>query len=1053
MTPTPGERAKGWFRFNSLLFQVLAAGFVALLSTAISLHHSINDEIDHTMYISSKLADFNISKDLAFRHWATRHGGVYVPVDERTPPNQHLAHLPERDITTPSGKQLTLMNPAYMLRQIMDEHSDLYGTRGKITSLKPLNPANAPDPWEEKALRRLESGEEEAVMEVVGEGLDASLRLLRPMMTKKGCLKCHEHQGYKEGDMRGGISVKLPLRSFREAEAIQIRHLIIVHLLFLSSIIFLIALYYRLSLARERILSASLDNEERLRLTHTNALEAIITIDENGLVEDFNPSAEKLFGYAREVILGKDIADFIMPQEMRKAHKDALLRHSREKSSLADMQRKMELHGLCADGRKINLEVSLIGLHLRGKRYFTAFIRDVTERKQLLTSLEETLQVAESANRLKGEFLANMSHEIRTPMNTIIGMTDLTLTVPLSVEEQRRNLEIVLQSSQTLLGLINNILDFSKMDAGMITMERIVFDLFGQMENVCNTLAIKAHQKGLELYCHIAPQVPATLVGDPLRLGQVLTNLVNNAIKFTEEGEVVVRVELVLPSAPDGQPQPAAEEVMLHFAVADTGIGIPAEKISLIFDRFTQVDGSVTRKYGGTGLGLTISKHLVSLMGGEIGLQSTVGQGSLFHFSARFAVAQRTRSGTTGQEGEERQAAPAADRLPGMRVLLADSHATGRMVVREILLSAGVEVEEAVDPAAMLRKRDAARAEGRPFDLLLLDHGLLDMVPSPPAELAQPGGEREKLILLLPSHVSLESFAAIAWLQGARAARKPVFKFRLLKTIRQILGCDSAAGAAPADRCVAVRQGAPLAILLVEDSVDNQKLAVTILARAGHTVTIANHGLEALAHLREKAYDLVLMDLQMPEMDGMETTRQIRTADPGVIADPRLPIIAVTAKSTGDEERQCLEVGMDGYLRKPYRSQELLSIIEKIVLKRRQASRALLPAQRGGVLKDVPLEPVVFAEKGSAFIQNFPLCLEGLKRAIAQEELVQIGKWADRLSESAREIGAWKVSSQSVRLRGSAEMKNWEELPGAFVQLTIHCQEARQALVDKGVGI
>ena len=784
------------------------------------------------------------------------------------------------------------------------------------------------------------------------------------------------------------------------------------------------------------------ERDARLRLTQEYALDAIITIDANGLVEEFNPAAEILFGYAKETVLGRDIADFIIPPDLRQAHKEALLTHANPQEPWVHVKRKAELPALHADGHHIDTEAGLISITLAGKKHYTAFLRDITDRKQLLKSLEETLTVAESANRMKGEFLANMSHEIRTPMNTIIGMTDLILTIPLSPQEQKNNLEIVLQSAQSLLTLINNILDFSKMDLGMVALEQIAFDLSGQLESVCNTLAIKAHQKGLELSCDLSPALPSTLMGDPLRLRQILVNLVSNAIRFTEEGEVVIRVEPTVS-------EPSETAVWLHFSVSDTGIGIPADKMTHIFERFTQVDSSTTRQYGGSGLGLTISKHLVSLMDGEIGVESTIGHGSRFHFTIRFNRAQRTRSGTVAQEGEERQTEQTMPPLTGMRVLLADGHATGRTLVKDLLSADGMVVEEVADITALLQKRDAARENRQPFDLLILDHGLLRGDPGQPVAPDQQECGEEKILLLLPSHVSLETCATSAWLQGARSLRKPVFRFRLLKTIRHLLGLAPDDGHPLPDHPVAVRRGPPLNVLLVEDNLDNQKLAATILTQAGHTVAMANHGREALTRLQETPYDLVLMDLQMPEMDGLEATRQIRHSSPDRILNPQVPIIAVTVRMANDEEQHCLAMGMQGYLRKPYRSRDLLDIMDRVIRQHQRAAQPSASAQKKGVLRAVALDAVTLSAKGVEFIHQFPSYLEELERAIADRNGLQASKWVERMSDKARTIGAWQVPIQGMRLRSSTEQENWAEAKTALATLASHCEAARQAILEK----
>ncbi|MBF0190970.1 MAG: response regulator [Magnetococcales bacterium] len=794
------------------------------------------------------------------------------------------------------------------------------------------------------------------------------------------------------------------------------------------------------------------DREKRLHLNQESALDAIITIDDAGRVVELNPAAEEMFGFSRETCLGKDLAHYIIPPEYRQAHAQALLGHAHGLESSPHLKRRVELPGLRADGQIIDLEVGLVEIHLGGKRFYTAFMHDITERKQLMKSLKETLEVAESASRMKSEFLANMSHEIRTPMNTIIGLTDLILTTRLSAQDQRHYLEVIQKSSDSLLELINSILDLSKIDAGMLTLERIPFDLSGQIENACDALAIKAYQKELELYCHLADDVPSTLLGDPLRLKQVLINLINNAIKFTSEGEVVLRVSLAGPDEVSMVHPDFKEDIWLHFAIVDTGVGIAAEKQALVFERFTQADGSTTRRFGGTGLGLTISKHLVFMMDGTIWLESEADKGSIFHFTARFGVSRR---GRMGREGDERRSDPGGAALEGVRVLLADPHATGRIIVRGILVAAGAEVVEAEGVEAVRdRLEQAATSSGRGFDLWIIDDGLLPDSLNLLAALELRSGVLvpDKVVFFLSPTVDADEVMSVNGLPNATVVRKPVWKFRLIKAIRHALGLGPKVDEAGLAAAHVSRPMIPLNILLVEDNAQNQKLATLILEQAGHTVTIVSNGQEALLRLGQHAHDLILMDLQMPEMDGMEATRQIRHGDPATLmVSPQIPIIAVTAKTMGEEEKQCFDLGMSGYLRKPYRSSELLEVIAKVIRRHPLPARQAVPGAMPSVLKAVELEEAVWVEKSLTFLAQFPRCLEALQQAVASHNEVGVGKSVQRLSELSREIGAWKVSTQALRLRGGAEQKQWEQAGEALVKLESHCLEARQALSERGV--
>ena len=366
--------------------------------------------------------------------------------------------------------------------------------------------------------------------------------------------------------------------------------------------------------------------ENNLQSILETALDAIISMDQDGVVTHFNPAAEQLFGYAKESVIGRTVAECIIPPGLREKHTFALQHLTDNRQNHQKITRRLEVQGMRADGNSVDLEIALTSMLSHGRLVYTGFMHDITARKQLVKSLEETLSVAEAANRSKSEFLANMSHEIRTPLNAILGMTDLVLQTALQ-DEQREYLDIVQHSSQSLLELVNAILDLTKMETGQIVLASVSFDVGVLVENIGKTMAQHAHKKGLDLFCHIPSEVPETVLGDPQRLNQVLVNLVNNAIKFTAQGEVHIGIEGVV-SHPT--------QLEIRFAVSDTGIGIPPERVHTIFDRFTQGDGSATRQFGGTGLGLTLCKHLVEKMGGVFTVESEQNKGSIFRFHALF---------------------------------------------------------------------------------------------------------------------------------------------------------------------------------------------------------------------------------------------------------------------------------------------------------------------------------------------------------------------------------------------------------------------------------
>lgn len=713
------------------------------------------------------------------------------------------------------------------------------------------------------------------------------------------------------------------------------------------------------------------DNESKLRAVLNAAADAIVTIDPRGAIQEFNAAAVRMFGYQPDEVLGRNVSQ-LMPEPHRSAHNGYL------KAYLAGGPARVvgatsEIEAIRKDGSRFPVELAVSEVQLAQGRLFTGIIRDISARKSAQAELNGAKERAEAANIAKSQFLASMSHELRTPLHGAIGMVDLLCGTQLDVR-QRRFAEACRSSARSLLDLINDILDFSKIEAGKLVLESHEFELDHVVEETVRLLGPRAWEKRLELVCDIAYDACRTVRGDSVRLRQVLVNLVANAIKFTQAGEVVVRAQV----------ESTAEEcVCTRFTIADTGIGIPPERIREVFAPFTQVDNSTSRRFGGTGLGLPISQSLVQAMGGRIEVESRVGGGSTFSFRIPFATAPRS---------DARRMLPSD--LRRLHVFVATRNEALAASLQTALCSWGMTAEVGSTGQAAWQRLRASAAIGKPFDLLIADADL-QTAGGGLGQVARSDGALSgtRILLLTTGEPSAEGSPP-----SEQRLIKPICRSELLNAIVDCY-CQPAAGTPPPEPAqepawASLHGGRAPRVLLAEDNQINRLYAEELLRSGGVTCESVTDGAAAVEAARRGDYDLVLMDCQMPAMDGFEATRRIRRLEQDGAMRGHLPIVALTANAVKGDRQRCLEAGMDEYVSKPFEPAAFMATVTRLL------GEAASPADDAGAPRA--------AGEAAAPIDSVSLLQHCLgNAAFAASLLVELERTGmDRVDEIARQAAA-----------------------------------------------
>lgn len=894
-----------------------------------------------TFDLVRKEARTNLNKDLAFRLWATRHQGVYVPVTDETPPSPYMAHVPERDITTPSGRRLTLLNPAYMLRQIMSDYAELYGIKGHITAQLLLRPENAPDPWEAKALQAFGTGANE-VSEVAEIDGQTHLRVMQPLIMEEGCMHCHGHLGMDVGEVRGGVSVAVPMASYLEAQQRFDSVLLATHggiwLLGLAALVIGHQGMHRsieeavcaeaevrsLNIALERRIAERTrdlrEERERLRLTVAAAADGIITIGQDGRIASCNDAAGKIFGRQTEETIGLPVTALVCDRAACEADCEdpaacgTPLAFLNEGASAPEQGR--EVVGRRRDGTPFPLYLAFSAVHLGSGTLITAVCRDLTADKRAEAEIlaardlaERARMQAEQANRAKSDFLASMSHELRTPLNGILGFSQLLQYCPgqpLS-EKQSDYVDCILKAGHHLLGLINDILDLAKIESGHLDLRLSAVDPAAAVAECTAFVADLAHRGHVTVENRIiGTDIPA-VVADPRRLRQVLVNLVSNGIKYNRRGgRVILEVERVRDS-------------VLRLSVRDTGRGIPPERLDELFQPFKRL-GAEASDIEGSGIGLTITRRIVEAMGGCLGVDSVVGEGSNFHVDLTVA--------------SSLPVAVLAPSVAGLAIageptlLYVEDSAANRKLMEEIMGAFAnvtlLTASNAEDGIGLARARHP--------DLIIMDINLPGLTGFDAlGELRRFESTKDIPVMALSASVMpadirrgleagfvdylVKPVDIVTLVEAINRSRTPALPSITAATFPAIAPASPPAEPSDGDPSPEANDGRPT-VLVVEDNEELRRFIAAVLADRVRVVTAAD-GLAGLAEAARVAPDLIVTDLAMPRMGGVEMLAELRARGKDV------PVLVLSGSSDEAMRVKLLMGGAQDYLVKPFSADEL----------------------------------------------------------------------------------------------------------------------------------